>query len=309
MLVAVGSPWKELRVEYSTIHGRTIPQESGGKKPTKSLDLFSLERSRMMGQLIVPYSWGGVEGQALISFLWWPVVVLEGMTWNCDRGGSGWISGRMWSGARTDSPGQWSQHQACQNSRFWPVFLVIWSEFLGGACLEPVVGFSDMYGTLPTWNILFSTSLFPVLSVNAPKLDSPCCRCICTLPLAVISLKTLLLFSFSVSWDTFQMILQLWAHHFSLDFYFLFFFPWKLWCSLSPPLQWKNEQYPFLFWYPSWQNTHCFFSVTNFRMTALPSGTVETTGPFVFAIFSCHWNMIFPSLFGHSSASHPLGCV
>lgn len=31
MLVSVGSPWKQLRVEYSTIHGGTIPQGSGGK--------------------------------------------------------------------------------------------------------------------------------------------------------------------------------------------------------------------------------------------------------------------------------------
>lgn len=62
--------------------------------------------------------------------LCWPVTGLEGMAWSCIRGGFGWISGKDSSprgclGTGTASPGQWSQHQAWQNSRS------VWTTFSG----------------------------------------------------------------------------------------------------------------------------------------------------------------------------------
>lgn len=56
-----------------------------------------------------------VEGQALMSSCWRPATGLEGMAYRCDMGSSDWISGEgssPWSDTRTESPDEWSWHQA-----------------------------------------------------------------------------------------------------------------------------------------------------------------------------------------------------
>jgi len=51
------------------------------------------------------------------------------------------------------SPGQWSWHQACQNSRSVWTTLSNLCDFRW-SCLEPGAGLNDPYGSLPPWDIL-----------------------------------------------------------------------------------------------------------------------------------------------------------
>ena len=73
----------------------------------------------------------------LIYSLLSPVIEPKGMVSSCDRGGSGWTSGRGsslrgWSHTGTGSPGMQSLHQACLNLRsIWTVHLVTRSKILG----------------------------------------------------------------------------------------------------------------------------------------------------------------------------------
>lgn len=68
-----------------------------------SLGLFSLEKRRLMEGLMAAYSLltRGMDGQ-LFSLV--TVTGPQGMAWNCDRRGSGWMLGK----------GDWALNQAPQ---------------------------------------------------------------------------------------------------------------------------------------------------------------------------------------------------
>lgn len=101
---------------------------------------FSLDFYQVWGETsswsAVPL-WGKMEGQELISSLWWPVARPEEITGCCVRGFLSWILDKD-SYHRVSigwgSPGKWWQYQVWQNPRTFQVMLLwTWCKFWTGS--------------------------------------------------------------------------------------------------------------------------------------------------------------------------------